>query len=86
MRQELKRFQRLGLGYSKDLTMHKLATALHIGLYNLTRRHSGLDGLTPAQAAGVENHRWSLEDVVTLTERFVREKEEAKFHAAFAAL
>lgn len=42
MRQELKRFQRLGLGYSKDLRIYKLATALHIGLYNLVRKHSGL--------------------------------------------
>lgn len=51
MRQELKRYQRLGLGYSKDLRMHKLATALHIGLYNLVRRHSGLRR-TDASAGG----------------------------------
>ena len=28
VRQELKRFQRKGLGYSKDLETHKLAVAL----------------------------------------------------------
>lgn len=86
MRQELKRFQRLGLGYSKDLRMHKLATALHIGLYNLVRKHSSLDGQTPAQAAGIEEKRWGLEDVVALTEEHMRRKEDAKFEAAFAAL
>ena len=83
VRQELKRYQRLGLGYSKDLRMHKLATALHIGLYNLVRKHSGLDGQTPAMVAGIEEKRWGLEDVVALTERFMRAKEEAAFTAAF---
>lgn len=66
MRQELKRYQRLGLGYSKDIRMHRLGTALHIGLYNLVRRHFSLDGQTPAQAAGIEEKRWGLEDVVAL--------------------
>jgi IS1 family transposase len=82
MRQELKRFQRMGLGYSKDLDMHKAATALHIGLYNLVRKHSALDGRTPAQTACLEDKRWSLEDVVELTEAFMRGKEDAKFEAA----
>lgn len=84
LRQELKRYQRLGLGFSKDLDMHKAATALHIGLYNLVRRHSSLDGQTPAQAAGIEDKRWSMEDVVALTARHMQAKEDAKFEAAFA--
>jgi hypothetical protein len=42
VRQELKRFERKGLGYSKSLEMHKLAVALHFGVYttsfvNITR-------------------------------------------------
>lgn len=78
MRQELKRYQRLGLGYSKVLRMHKLATALHIGLYNLVRKHSGLDGQTPAQAAGIEEKRWIMEDVVALTEKYWAPKIEAQ--------
>ena len=65
VRQELKRFQRKGLGYSKDLEMHKLAVALHFGIYNLVRRHSSL-GTTPAVAAGIEHEDWSLEDVVAM--------------------
>lgn len=70
VRQELKRYQRLGLGYSKDLAMHKAATALQIGIYNLCRKHSALEGQTPAQAAGVADKRWTLEDVVAMTEAF----------------
>lgn len=84
VRQELKRFQRLGLGYSKDLDMHKAATALIIGTYNLVRKHTSLDGQTPAQAAGIEEKRWTMVDVVELTARYVRAKEDAKFEAAFA--
>src|SRR5437763_10450449 len=42
VRQELKRYQRRGLGYSKDLETHKLAVALHFGVYNFGRRHKTL--------------------------------------------
>lgn len=86
MRQELARFTRLTLAYSKDLDMHRFAVALHFGIYNLVRRHSGIDGQTPAQATGVEDHRWTLEEVVAMTDRRQREREEAAFEAAFAAL
>jgi hypothetical protein len=53
VRQELKRFQRKGLGYSKSLEMHKLAVALHFGVYNFVRQHLTL-GTAPAVAAGLE--------------------------------
>src|SRR6266481_392003 len=62
IRQELKRFQRKGLGYSKDLETHKLAVALHFGVYNFVRKHSTL-GTTPAVAAGIEIELWGLERV-----------------------
>ena len=52
VRQELKRFERKGLGYSKDLETHKLAVALHFGVYNFVRKHHTL-GTTPAVAAGL---------------------------------
>jgi hypothetical protein len=84
MRQELKRYQRLGLGYSKDIDMHKAATAMHIGIYNLVRKHSSLDGQTPAQAAGIEDRRWSLEDVVALTESYMKPRLEARAAKAAA--
>jgi len=85
VRQELKRFQRKGLGYSKDLEMHKLAVALHFGIYNFVRIHSTL-GTTTAVAAGVEFERWSLEQVVEMTAEYLRRKEDAKFEDAFAKL
>jgi IS1 family transposase len=85
VRQELKRFQRRGLGYSKDLETHKLAVALHFGVYNFVRKHKTL-GTTPAVAAGVELEPWSLERVVEMTETFLRNKEDAEFEKAFAKL
>ena len=69
VRQELKRFERKGLGYSKSLEMHKLAVALHFGVYNFVRQHHTL-GTTPAVAAGLEEKPWSLEQVVEMTEAY----------------
>jgi IS1 family transposase len=83
VRQELKRFQRKGLGYSKDLATHTAAVALHVGVYNFVRKHTTL-GTTPAVAAGVELERWSLERVVEMTAAYMRQKEDAKFEQAFA--
>jgi len=34
------------------LTMRQEATALAIGVYNLVRKHTSLEGQTPAQATG----------------------------------
>jgi IS1 family transposase len=83
VRQELKRFQRKGLGYSKDLETHKAAVALHFGIYNFVRVHKTL-GTMPAVAAGVEIERWSLECVVDMTRDYLRRKEDRAFEEAFA--
>jgi IS1 family transposase len=69
VRQELKRFERKGLGYSKSVEMHKLAVALQFGVYNFVRKHHTL-GTTPAVAAGLEEKPWSLERVVEMTEAY----------------
>src|SRR6266404_2320785 len=82
VRQELKRFQRKGLGYSKDLETHTLAVALFLGVYNFVRVHKTLE-TTPAVASGVELERWDLERVVEMTSDYMRQKEDAKFEAAF---
>jgi hypothetical protein len=52
-RQELKRFGRKTLGYSKSVEMHKHAVAIHFGVYNYVRKHHTLE-TTPAVAAGLE--------------------------------
>jgi IS1 family transposase len=83
VRQELKRFQRRGLGYSKDLATHTAAVALFLGVYNFVRKHKTL-GTSPAVAAGVEFERWDLERVVEMTAEYIRRKEDAVFEEAFA--
>ncbi len=77
MRQELVRFTRLTLAYSKSLRMHKLAVSLNLGIYNLVRKHTTL-GTTPAVAAGVESKRWTMEDVVVMTEAYWQPKKAAQ--------
>ena len=77
VRQELKRFGRKTLGDSKDLETHKLAVALHFGVYNFVRQHHSL-GTTPAVAAGLEEKPWSLEKVVEMTADYMRRKEGEK--------
>jgi IS1 family transposase len=84
VRQELKRFQRKGLGYSKDLATHTAAVSMFLGVYNFLRKHHSL-GTTPAVAAGVESEAWDLERVVEMTAEYNRRKEDAKFEEAFAA-
>ena len=100
VRQELARFTRKTLAYSKDLEMHKAAVNLHFGIYNLVRKHTTL-GTTPAVAAGIEENRWTLERVVEMTEAYWQPKraneqaakaaakriaEDAVFEQALAAL
>jgi IS1 family transposase len=84
VRQECTRFSRLTLGYSKDLDMHKAATALYFGTYNFVRKHKTL-GTTPAVAAGLEESRWTLEQVVEMTDAYWKPRYEAQKAANAAA-
>jgi hypothetical protein len=64
---------------------HKLAVALHFGVYNFVRKHKTL-WTTPMVAAGVELERWRLERVFEMTADYLRRKEDGKFEKAFAKL
>lgn len=66
MRTSMKRFARLTNAFSKKVENLAAATALHFMYYNFARPHMSLQGRTPAQAAGVESRRWSIEDIVAL--------------------
>jgi IS1 family transposase len=83
VRQELKRFQRKGLGYSKDLDTHKAAVALFLGVYNFVRKHHTL-GTTPAVAAGLEESAWTLERVVDMTAAYFERKKAAQSEETLA--
>lgn len=52
-------------GFSKEVENHAAAVALHFMHYNFCRIHQSLR-VTPAQAAGVTNKLWSIEEIVAL--------------------
>lgn len=67
MRMGMRRFTRLTNGFSKKVENLGHAVALHFVHYNFCRKHQTLK-TTPAIAAGVEDHIWSVEEIVALTE------------------
>lgn len=65
MRMGMRRFTRLTNGFSKKVQNHEAAIALHFMYYNFARIHQTLR-ITPAMAAGVAGHVWSIEEIVRL--------------------
>lgn len=59
----MRRFTRLALGFSKKRDNLIAATTLFVAHYNYCRRHSSVGG-TPAMAAGLARHRWSMEELL----------------------
>lgn len=68
MRMGMRRFTRLTNGFSKKIENHGHAVALHYMHYNFCRVHQTLR-VTPAMEAGLTDHVWSLEELVTLLDR-----------------
>jgi IS1 family transposase len=67
MRMGMRRFTRLTNGFSKKLENHVAANALYFLHYNFARIHQTLR-ITPAMAAGISDHVWSVEEIVNLLE------------------
>lgn len=65
MRMSIRRFTRLTNAFSKKFENHRLAVALHFIHYNFCRIHQSIR-VTPAMAAGLSDHVWSLSEVVDL--------------------
>ncbi|XXX61562.1 IS1 family transposase [Sorangium sp. So ce124] len=65
IRMHIRRFTRLCNGFSKRLPHHKAAVALHMAFYNFCRPHDALR-VTPAMEAGLTDHVWSVEELVSL--------------------
>ena len=63
----MRRFTRLTNAFSKKVENLGHAVALHFVYYNFCRRHMTL-GMTPAMAAGLSDHEWSIEELVGLLE------------------
>ncbi len=67
MRMSMRRFTRLTNAFSKRVEMHAHSVALHFMHYNFVKIHSTLR-TTPAQATGVTDRLWEIEDLVGLLE------------------
>ncbi len=73
MRMQMRRFTRLTNAFSKKVENLEHAVALHFMHYNFCRVHQTLQRRnlaypTPAMAAGVADHVWSIDEIVRLIE------------------
>jgi len=63
LRMQNRRLTRLTNGFSKKWGNHSAAFALQFAFYNYVRIHETLD-MTPAMKAGLEDHPWSIEELI----------------------
>jgi hypothetical protein len=71
MHMGMRRFTRLSNGFSKKAANHTAAVVLHFMHYNFARPHKTLKNpypRTPAMAAGVADHVWTLGEIAGLLE------------------
>jgi hypothetical protein len=71
MRMGMRRFTRLTNGFSKKVENLSHAVSLHFLHYNFVRPHKTLSKesgqpTTPAMAAGIADHKWSLHEIAAL--------------------
>ena len=66
MRMSMRRFTRLTNAFSKKVENLRAAVALHFAHYNFVRIHNSLR-VTPAMAAEVTDHVWTLDELVEQT-------------------
>lgn len=72
MRMNMRRFTRLTNAFSKKVENHAASVALHYMYYNFCRIHKTLR-VTPAMAAGIADHVWSVEEIAGLLEQSAAE-------------
>ena len=68
MRMSMRRFTRLTNAFSKKIENHVASIAIHYMHYNFVRIHQTLR-VTPAMAAGVADHVWSIRELVELLQQ-----------------
>jgi hypothetical protein len=69
MRMGMRRMTRLTNGFSKKLENLSAAVAVNFMYYNFGRAHQTLGrGITPAMAAGLSDHCWTVEEICRLLE------------------
>jgi hypothetical protein len=61
-----RRYTRLTMGFSKTFENHQHSVALFVFHFNFCRIHSA-HKQTPAMAAKIENHQWTIEELLSAT-------------------
>ncbi len=69
MRMSMRRYTRLTNGFSKKVENLAAAVSVHFAFYNFCRPHKSLGGKTPAMAAGLSDHVWTLHELIGLLEQ-----------------
>jgi IS1 family transposase len=72
MRMNMRRFTRLTNAFSKKIDNHVAMIALFHMHYNFARVHQTLR-VTPAMEAGISQHVWSIQEIVTLGHRSIQQ-------------
>ena len=68
MRMGMRRFTRLTNAFSKKVENHIHALSLYFMFYNFVRIHTTLR-VTPAMEAGIADHVWSIEEILSLLKK-----------------
>lgn len=69
IRMATRRFTRLTNAFSKKWENHEAALALWFDYYNFGRKHMTLKE-TPAMASGLENHVWTIRELIEESAKF----------------
>lgn len=85
LRMQNRRFARKTNAHSRVVENHEHMLALGFFHFNFARKHQSLKQ-TPAQAAGVAGHRWTMEEMAEMIEDYRQEQINAAFEAAFENL
>jgi transposase-like protein/IS1 family transposase len=64
IRMQMRRFTRLTNAFSKKWENLKAALALFFAFFNFCRKHGGINKQTPAMAAGLTDHVWSIRELL----------------------
>jgi hypothetical protein len=59
-------FVRCTINFSKKRDNHEYAVAIFVAFFNFCRVHKSLEGQTPAMAAGLTDHVWTVEELLAL--------------------
>jgi transposase-like protein/IS1 family transposase len=65
VRMHVRRFTRLTNAHSKSVAHHEAMIALFVAWYNFARKHEALKKETPAMAARLTDHVWTIEELLT---------------------